>query len=133
MSVKVNVAQNEVIASYIIEEAALDIVIKLPTCYPLRLSEVQTGTAGGKMAGINEGRFRSWLLSVSSVMIGQNGSIVDALMLFKKNVSLHFEGIEDCAICYSIISVTDRSTPQKSCRVCKHVFHGSCVYKVLLL
>jgi len=31
----------------------------------------------------------------------QNGRIVDGLGLFKKNVTLHFEGQVECAICYS--------------------------------
>ena len=31
----------------------------------------------------------------------QNGRIVDAISLFKKNVALHFEGQTECAICYS--------------------------------
>jgi hypothetical protein len=31
----------------------------------------------------------------------QNGRIVDGLSLFKKNVTLHFEGQVECAICYS--------------------------------
>jgi hypothetical protein len=133
MVIRINSSQNEITASYKIEEAGLDIIIKLPKSYPLKLAEVTSGSYGGKQAGIQETRWRSWLLSVSSVMIGQNGSISDALVLFKKNVSLHFEGLEDCAICYSIISATDRSTPQKKCRVCKHIFHGSCVYKVYLI
>jgi hypothetical protein len=133
MVIRINTSQIEITASYKIEDAGLDIVIKLPKSYPLKLAEVVSGTYGGRQAGIEETRWRSWLLSVSSVMIGQNGSISDALVLFKKNVSLHFEGLEDCAICYSIISATDRSTPQKKCRVCKHIFHGSCVYKVSFL
>lgn len=31
----------------------------------------------------------------------QNGRIVDGIGLFKKNVTLHFEGQVECAICYS--------------------------------
>jgi hypothetical protein len=31
----------------------------------------------------------------------QNGHIIDGLLLFKKNVSLYFEGQVECAICYS--------------------------------
>jgi hypothetical protein len=130
MTIRINTSQNEITAGYKIEEAGLDIVLKLPRVYPLKVVEVGSGTAGGRQAGIQESRWRSWLLSVSAVMVAQNGTILDALNLFKKNVNLHFEGMEDCAICYSIISAVDRSTPQKQCRVCKHIFHGSCVFKV---
>jgi hypothetical protein len=60
--------------------------------------------------------------------------------VFKKNVSLHFDGVVECAICYryiqlkystdpSIISLTDRTLPTKPCRTCKNRFHASCLYK----
>lgn len=58
----------------------------------------------------------------------QNGSIADALSLFKTNASRHFEGVEACAICYSVVSVTDRSMPTKRCRTCKQVSsHSSAI------
>ncbi|KAJ3314080.1 listerin E3 ubiquitin protein ligase 1 [Boothiomyces sp. JEL0838] len=128
-SVKFNPNSHEINAAYKFEEAELDIVIKLPSCYPLKQIDISAGTAGGRQAGISEARWRGWLLSITSVITGQNGTVSDAIYLFKKNVKLHFEGIEDCAICYSVISAIDRSTPQKKCRVCKHIFHGSCLFK----
>jgi hypothetical protein len=33
----------------------------------------------------------------------QTGRIVDGLQWFKKNISSHFEGQEECAICYSLV------------------------------
>lgn len=75
----------------------------------------------------------------------QNGLILEALTVFKKNVALHFEGVVECAICYSyvwnhsddynadknfsIISLTDRTLPTKPCRTCKNRFHASCLFK----
>lgn len=59
----------------------------------------------------------------------QNGLILEALTVFKKNVALHFEGVVECAICYSIISVTDRTLPTKPCKTCKNRFHASCLFK----
>ena len=56
--------------------------------------------------------------------------MLDALTLFKRNVSLHFAGVTECAICYSIISVNDRSLPNRSCKTCDNTFHASCLYKV---
>ncbi|WRT68426.1 uncharacterized protein IL334_005402 [Kwoniella shivajii] len=58
-----------------------------------------------------------------------NGLILEALTVFKRNVSLHFEGVVECAICYSIISLTDRTLPTKPCRTCKNRFHASCLFK----
>lgn len=60
----------------------------------------------------------------------QDGLVLDALTLFKRNVSLHFAGVTECAICYSIISVNDRSLPNRSCKTCDNTFHASCLYKV---
>ncbi|KAI9096250.1 hypothetical protein DFS34DRAFT_160275 [Phlyctochytrium arcticum] len=123
---------NEVSATYTVEDATLEMVIHLPTNFPLRQVDVRSGNAagsGGRAAGINEGRWRAWLLSASAVMVSQNGSILDAIKLFGKNISLHFEGVEDCAICYSVIGVIDRTLPTKQCKTCKHLYHSSCLFK----
>ncbi|KAI8914215.1 hypothetical protein EDD86DRAFT_186860 [Gorgonomyces haynaldii] len=129
LSIKVNQSTNELSCLYNIEDAVLDMNMKLPPTYPLSLVQVSSGAGGGKAAGIQEKRWRSWLLSVTSMLSAQNGSLMDAISLFKKNVSLHFQGIEDCAICYSVIGVIDRQLPTKQCRVCKHKFHGACLFK----
>ena len=60
----------------------------------------------------------------------QSAAIADALLLFKRNVTLHFEGVESCAICYSTVSTVDRSLPSKSCKTCDNKFHAGCLYKV---
>ena len=89
------------------------------------------------------------MTSVVANNVSQNGHIVDAISLFKKNVTLHFEGQTECAICYSyvcitfssarageltptqsIIGLTDGSLPRKACKTCKNRFHASCLYKV---
>lgn len=54
------------------------------------------------------------------------------MTVFKRNLNLHFSGVEDCTICYSIISAQDRSIPTKQCRTCKNKFHASCLYKVII-
>ncbi|KAJ3220570.1 listerin E3 ubiquitin protein ligase 1 [Clydaea vesicula] len=126
--VSVKKINNEILASYAVEEAILEMIIKLPQTYPLRQVEIEGGS--GNNAGVAESRWRSWLLSAKTVMVAQNASMVEAIVIFRKNISLHFEGVEDCAICYSIISVLDRTLPTKQCKTCKNLFHGSCLYKV---
>ncbi|KAJ3092970.1 listerin E3 ubiquitin protein ligase 1 [Quaeritorhiza haematococci] len=128
MVVKVSQKTNEVSATYSVEDSGLEMIIKLPNTYPLRHVEVDSGS-GGQRAGVTEARWRAWLLAASAVIVSQNGSIQDALLLFKRNISLHFEGVEDCAICYSIIGVIDGTLPKKQCKTCKHLFHASCLYK----
>ena len=43
----------------------------------------------------------------------QNGSILDAFMLWKQNVDKRFDGIDDCCICYSAIHGSNYSLPDK--------------------
>ena len=76
---------------------------------------------------------------------------MDGLSFFLKNVTSHFEGIAECAICYSyvqrlsvclltglvlriffvsIVNASDGSLPRKPCKTCKNRFHAACLYKV---
>jgi hypothetical protein len=119
---------NEISAGYPVDDHYLEMVFKFPNTAPLRQVDVETGKSGH--VGVTQARWRGWLLSTASVIVTQNGSVADALSLFKKNVSLHFDGIEDCAICYSIIGALDRSLPTKKCRTCKNLFHPGCLFKV---
>ncbi|KAI9139465.1 hypothetical protein BKA69DRAFT_1085574 [Paraphysoderma sedebokerense] len=116
---------SEINAVYKIEDTSIEMTIKLPNNYPLRQVEVE----GGKRAGVSEGRWRSWLLSCQAIMSAQNGSILDALRIFQRNVSLHFEGVGECSICYSIVGVIDKSLPNRPCKTCKNKFHSACLYK----
>ncbi|KAJ3154933.1 hypothetical protein HDU86_004452 [Geranomyces michiganensis] len=133
LAVKVSKSGNEVSAAYTVEDAVLEMVIRLPASFPLRQVDVDSGgsgtAAGGRAAGISEARWRAWLLSASAVIASQNGSIADAVKLYAKNITLHFKGVEDCAICYSVIGVIDRTLPTKQCKTCKHKFHASCLFK----
>ncbi|RUP46970.1 hypothetical protein BC936DRAFT_146314 [Jimgerdemannia flammicorona] len=125
MTVKTSRVTNEVTASYKIDEQTMEMAIRLPANFPLRQVDVE----GLQRVGVPEGKWRGWLLATSAIIAVQNGDIVDALLLFKRNAKLHFEGVEDCTICYSIISIQDRSLPNKQCQTCKNRFHASCLYK----
>ncbi|RUP46969.1 hypothetical protein BC936DRAFT_146314 [Jimgerdemannia flammicorona] len=122
MTVKTSRVTNEVTASYKIDEQTMEMAIRLPANFPLRQVDVE----GLQRVGVPEGKWRGWLLATSAIIAVQNGDIVDALLLFKRNAKLHFEGVEDCTICYSIISIQDRSLPNKQCQTCKNRFHASC-------
>jgi len=125
--IKANKSRNEIIAQYVIpsEESYLDIIIRIPPNYPLKQVHIE----GGQKTGVQESRWRSWLLSSSAVMVAQNGNIMDSILVFYNNVKLHFEGVEECTICYSIIGVIDRQLPNKRCRTCKNKFHAACLHK----
>ncbi|KAI5996508.1 hypothetical protein F5J12DRAFT_785457 [Pisolithus orientalis] len=129
LNIKVSSAFNEVAASYSVDEQVLELSIRMPNDWPLRRLEVRDT----KKVGVSEEKWKAWVLGVQQIVWQQNGRIVDGLTLFAKNVTLHFAGQVECAICYSIISVMDASLPQKPCRTCKNRFHASCLYKHLIL
>ncbi|TFY57346.1 hypothetical protein EVG20_g8587, partial [Dentipellis fragilis] len=121
MTIKVASNLNEISAVYTIDEQQLELTLKIPPDWPLHGIEVKDS----KRLGVSENRWRGWLLGVQQIVWSQNGHIVDAFSLFKKNVTLHFEGQVECAICYSIISVVDGDLPRKPCKTCKNRFHAS--------
>ncbi|KAJ7150874.1 hypothetical protein C8R43DRAFT_887120 [Mycena crocata] len=125
LTVKVATAVNEVVASYLVDEHQLEIKLKIPSDWPLHKIEVKDV----QRVGVEETRWRAWILAVQQTLWSQNGRIVDGIGLFKKNVTLHFEGQVECAICYSIISVMDGTLPRKPCKTCKNRFHSGCLYK----
>lgn len=125
-NIKINRQASIVTYAHNFEDVELTVLLKIPVCYPLLPVEVTSD--GGRLAGVKQERWRSWMLGVSTC-IGQTASLITAIQLFKRNITLHFEGIEDCAICYSVIEVTDRTLPTKSCRVCRNKFHATCLYK----
>lgn len=125
LSIKVNNVTHEIRASYLIDEQNLVISFKLPNNYPLNNVEV----IGVSRVGITEQKWKQWIMSTQHVITGMNGSVLDSLELFTKNVHLQFSGFEECAICYSILHAVDRKLPTKVCPTCSNRFHGACLYK----
>ncbi len=117
LTVKVSSGAAEITASYMIDEQPMEIGVRLPPEFPLRSVEVKDL----KRVGVPENKWRGWLLNVQQTITSrvrvmrvlrvtwpgvltslalflQNGLILEALTLFKKNVALHFEGVVECAI-----------------------------------
>ncbi|KAJ3861751.1 hypothetical protein EV359DRAFT_46545 [Lentinula novae-zelandiae] len=118
-------AVNEVTASYLVDEQQLEIRLRIPGDWPLHRIEIRDT----KKVGVDDNRWRAWILGVQQTIWAQNGRILDGLALFKKNVAGHFQGQVECAICYSLISVMDGSLPKKPCNTCKNRFHAACLFK----
>lgn len=125
LAIKINKVTNELKASYLIDEQKLEISFKLPNNYPLNNVQV----IGVSRVGITEQKWKQWIMSTQHVITGMNGTVLDSLELFTKNVHLQFSGFEECAICYSILHAVDRKLPTKVCPTCKNRFHSACLYK----
>ena len=100
-------------------------VLKLPASYPLRAVEVECGSK----LGVGEALWRKWLLQMKTLMDSKNGSIADGILQWKDNVDKHFEGIEECSICYSIVHLSNGSLPKLQCKICNCSYHAACLYK----
>nr|ADF43172.1 294687m [Chlamydomonas reinhardtii] len=125
-SVRCSAAAREVVAVLEVEDGAvLELAVRLPACLPLRAPEVECR----RKVGVNEGRLRKWLLSISTFLRHQNGSVADAICLWRRNVDSEFAGVEACLICYSVISSVNAQLPRLVCRTCGVRFHPACLYK----
>jgi E3 ubiquitin-protein ligase listerin len=125
MSVSGSTVSREVTATYIQDECQLSIVIQIPPTFPLRNVEVD----GRRTLGIPEKKWKRWALNIRVMLNNQDGTLLDALMLWKENVDKEFGGLEPCPVCYSIISVKTHELPNLQCNTCSNCFHSSCLYK----
>jgi hypothetical protein len=58
----------------------------------------------------------------------QDGTVLDALLMWKKNVEKELDGIEPCPICYSILHPKSMSLPKLKCPTCNNKFHNQCLF-----
>lgn len=124
LTIKISKVSNEIRSIYVIDEQTMEMVVKIPENFPLANVLVD----GPVRLGVKETQWKAWLLASQRVVSLTNGSIVDAIELFNRNVNLHFSGFEECAICYSILH-QDHSLPSKVCPTCLNKFHAACLYK----
>ncbi|RKP31587.1 hypothetical protein METBISCDRAFT_13723, partial [Metschnikowia bicuspidata] len=122
--VRINRVAGEIRCVYTIDEQTLEMVVRVPAEYPLASVSVE----GAQRLGVKESRWKAWLLASQRVISLTNGSILDSIELFSRNVSLHFLGFVECAICYSILH-QDHLLPAKTCTTCLNKFHAACLYK----
>ncbi|KAF3935954.1 hypothetical protein ABW19_dt0203801 [Dactylella cylindrospora] len=125
LSIKISRNVREITVTYEVDETTMEMMVKLPTSFPLQLVEVK----GVRRVAVSERQWKTWLLACQAVIALQGGSIADGLTLFQDNVKLHLDGVEECAICYSILAQVERTLPSKGCSTCKRKFHGSCLMR----
>lgn len=124
MTVRGSAVSGEVIATYIKDGVNIELKIKLPSAYPLLNVEVECSSR----VGVSEGRWKRWVLQIVQLLSMQDGSIVDAILILKKNIDKEFDGVEPCPICYSILHPKSMSLPSLACPTCANKFHNQCLF-----
>ncbi|RWS10947.1 RNF160 protein-like protein, partial [Dinothrombium tinctorium] len=125
LTVKARPTAREVTALYSVEDMSIELTIQFPLNYPLSPVTIDSG----KRVGVTSSQWRTWLLQLTTFLTHQNGSIIDALLLWKKNIDKRFEGVEECMICFYILHGSTCQLPKLSCKHCKKKYHSACLYK----
>ncbi|PVI01763.1 RING zinc finger protein-like protein [Periconia macrospinosa] len=123
-TIKVSPRAQEITASYTIDEQTTSMRISLPAAFPLTNARIE----GLERLAVNEAKWQSWLRTSLGAITIFNGSLIDALTTFKRNVEGAIKGQTECAICYSVVG-SDRKLPDKKCGTCRNSFHGGCLFK----
>uniref|UniRef100_A0A1I8FBG5 E3 ubiquitin-protein ligase listerin n=1 Tax=Macrostomum lignano TaxID=282301 RepID=A0A1I8FBG5_9PLAT len=108
LTVKARPAAREIVT----DEHSAELLITLPADYPLGHPSVEIS----KRVGIPSNDWRRWQLQMAAFLRSQNGSLLDGIELWKRNVDKKFEGVEDCMICYSILHGSNYRLPDLQCR-----------------
>ena len=82
----------EVISTYKMKELNMELIIHLPLNHPLGVIEVSSV----RRLGVSENEWRNWLLQLTTYLTHQNGTIIQSLQIWKKNVDKKFSGVEEC-------------------------------------
>ena len=126
LTIRSRKVSREVVAIYEISDATFEIAIELPPNYPLTPVHVNTVSK----VGVAATQWRYWILQMTMVLHRQNGTIVDALLVWKDKVDKKLEGVEECMICFSVVHGTNtHSLPKLQCRTCRKKYHAECLYK----
>ncbi len=124
-TVRALTVSREVHATYIKDESSLEIAISLPSTYPLVPVEVSCL----KQRCVSKKQWRHWQLMIIILLEVRNGSMLDAVLLWKRNIDREFEGREPCVICYSVVEPRTMALPSLTCATCANQFHTMCLYK----
>ena len=115
-TVRGNKAISAVTLSYQKDEMTLTMEVRLNAGYPLTSVEVVCN----KKMGITESVWRKWKMNITSLLMHQDGSVLEAILIWKTNIEKHFEGVEMCLICYSVFHPSNYSLPKMQCTTCNN-------------
>ncbi|CAJ0578261.1 unnamed protein product, partial [Mesorhabditis spiculigera] len=117
-------AAGEVVTEYTVEETTMRLVIVLPSDWPLHVPQVTLD----KSVAASE-RTKKWLLQLTTYLFHQNGSMLDGLVSWKKQVDKEVAGAEACTICMMSVHASSHQLPRVKCKQCKNKFHSNCLFK----
>lgn len=120
-----SVAGREVWATYTFSDVTLEIGMRLPDVFPLRTVEVEARSR----IGMSEARWRKTLLGITTLLRAKDGTLAEAVELWRRNLDKTFQGAEECPICYSVLHLSTAALPKMQCRTCKNLFHADCMCK----
>lgn len=120
-----SVAGREVWATYTFSDVTLEIGMRLPDVFPLNTVEVEARSR----IGMSEARWRKTLLGMTTLLRAKDGTLAEAVELWRRNLDKTFQGAEECPICYSVLHLTTAALPRMQCRTCKNLFHSECLCK----
>ncbi len=99
------------------DDAKLQIKIKIPPLYPLKNVEVETVTR----YGVSEAKWKRWVFQIIRLLSVQDGTIIDGVLLWKRNMENELNGVEACPICYSTLHPKFMCLPTLGCPTCRYV------------
>ncbi|WPH00474.1 Hypothetical protein R9X50_00330300 [Acrodontium crateriforme] len=124
MKVNVGMRSREVNISYVVDEQVMAIKVILPEAYPLASAQC----IGVNRVAVREEKWQSWLRNCQGVITFYNGSIIDGISAWQKNINGSLKNLAECAICYSIVD-SYKHLPTKRCLQCRNAFHAGCLFK----
>lgn len=123
--IKCNYDTGNVRAIYKHEEIEISLMLSFPSNYPLLPIQV---TLDDKLV-LRDNTSKKWQLSIQRILSSHDSTLYDAIVLWRSNITKQFSGVEECPICYNIVSTQNRTLPSVECSQCHNKFHSSCLYK----
>lgn len=118
-------AGREVRAIYSISDAFLEIGITIPEIFPLSTAQLEARSR----VGMSEARWRKTLLEMTTLLQARDGSLAEAVGVWKRTLDKCFQGVDECPVCYSVLHLKTAALPEMPCKTCKNLFHADCLFK----
>ena len=109
---------------YQLEEIGwISLRLTIPPSFPLRQVTIESAE---KDVRSRAARFTCQSILSSATF---NGSLLDAITLWRQSQEKKLAGLEPCPICYCLLHPGDKSLPGPTCSTCRKKYHSSCLYR----